>query len=82
MKHAPFFFSFVLVQQMAVAVKKDGSLRICLDARDLNKAVIPEHYALPTAEDIFNCMHGAKFFKGVPVAVSAFGRRGGWAFEN
>ena len=50
------------VQQMAVVVKKDGSLRICLDPRELNKVILREQYALPSAEEIFSQMHGAKFF--------------------
>jgi hypothetical protein len=50
------------LQQMVVAVKRDNSLRICLDPRELNKVVLREHYALPTADEIFSQMHGAKYF--------------------
>jgi hypothetical protein len=50
------------VHQMAVVVKRDNSLRICLDPRELNKVVLREHYALPTADEIFSQMHGAKYF--------------------
>jgi hypothetical protein len=50
------------VQQMAIVVKKDGSLRLCLDPRELNKVVVRERYTLPTADEIFNRMHGAQFF--------------------
>ena len=32
--------------------KPDGTLCICLDPRDLNKAIIREHYKAPTLEDI------------------------------
>ena len=32
--------------------KQDGSLRICLDPLDLNKAIIREHYKAPTLEEI------------------------------
>ena len=42
--------------------KKDGKLRICLDPRDLNKAIRREHYPLPTIEDIATRLHGAKVF--------------------
>jgi hypothetical protein len=49
-------------QQMAIVTKKDGSLRVCLDARELNKCVVPEHFNLPTAEEIYSRMHGAKYF--------------------
>jgi transposase InsO family protein len=50
------------INQMAIVVKKDESLRLCLDPRELNKAIIPERFSLPTAEEIFSKMQGAKFF--------------------
>ena len=50
------------VSSMVVVPKKDGKLRICLDPRDLNKAIRREHYPLPTIEDIATCLHGAKVF--------------------
>ena len=47
---------------MVVVPKKDGKMRICLDPRDLNKAVQREHYQLPTIEEIATRLHGAKVF--------------------
>ena len=47
---------------MVVVPKKDGTLRICLDPKDLNKAILREHYPLPTIEDIATRLHGAKVF--------------------
>ena len=40
------------VSSITYPTKQDGSLRICLDPRDLNKAVIREHYKAPTLEEI------------------------------
>ena len=37
-------------------------LRICLDPKDLNRAVRREHYPLPPIEDIATRLHGAKLF--------------------
>ena len=37
-------------------------LRICLDPRPLNKAILREHYQLPTLEDISTRLTGAKVF--------------------
>ena len=48
------------VSSMMVVLKKDGKLHICLDPRDLNKAIRREHYPLPTIEDIATRLHGAK----------------------
>ena len=42
--------------------KPDGTLCICLDPRDLNKAIIREHYKAPTLEEISHKLAGAKVF--------------------
>ena len=39
------------ISSMVVVPQKDGTLRICLNPKDLNKAILREHYLLPT---IFN----------------------------
>jgi len=50
------------VSSMAIVEKPDGSLRICLDPRHLNKAIKREHFQLPTIEDITTRMVNAKWF--------------------
>ena len=35
-----------------VAVRRPGKLRLCIDPKDLNKAIKRPHYPLPTIEDI------------------------------
>ena len=42
--------------------KPDGSLRICLDPRDLNKVIKREHYQLPTFDEIASRLTGATRF--------------------
>ena len=42
--------------------KKNGKLRICLDPKDLNRAIQREKYQLPTVEDIATNLHGAEVF--------------------
>ena len=42
--------------------KPDGSLHICLDPRDLNKAITWEHYKAPTLDEIIQKLNGAKVF--------------------
>ena len=42
--------------------KPNGSLCICLDPRDLNKAIICEHYKAPTLDEITHKLSGAKVF--------------------
>lgn len=50
------------VSQMAVVRKGNGSLRICIDPQPLNKALMREHYRLPTLDDILPQLDKAKFF--------------------
>ena len=40
------------VDSMVVVEKPNGKLRICIDPRNLNKAVKRPHYAIPTTEEI------------------------------
>jgi len=42
--------------------KKDKSLRLCLDPRQLNIAIKREHYAIPTADDIIARLHGKSVY--------------------
>ena len=42
--------------------KKDGSLRLCIDYRELNKVTIRNQYPLPRIEDLFDQLQGAKVF--------------------
>ena len=50
------------VNSITIVEKKNGSLRICLDPPDLNKALKREHYSCPTVDDIAAKLHGARVF--------------------
>ncbi|XP_068726228.1 uncharacterized protein [Montipora capricornis] len=50
------------VNSLVIVEKRDGSLRLCLDPRDLNKAIRREHHRIPTAEDIASHLSGKKVF--------------------
>ena len=47
---------------MVVVEKPNKSLRICLDPRDLNKAIKREKYIIPNSEEITAKLAGAKYF--------------------
>jgi hypothetical protein len=47
-----------------VAVKKPNKLRICLDPKELNKAVKIPKYKLPTLDDVSANLSKAKIFSG------------------
>ena len=45
--------------------KKNGKLRMCIDYRALNSRTIKDAYALPRPEDIFDSLHGSKWFSTI-----------------
>ena len=42
--------------------KKDGSMRLCIDYRKLNKVTIKNKYPLPRIDDLFDQLQGAMVF--------------------
>lgn len=50
------------VTSLVVMQKKNGTLRKCLDPKDLNKAIKREHFKLPTRDEIMSQFAGAKWF--------------------
>ncbi|KAK7938626.1 hypothetical protein WMY93_001952 [Mugilogobius chulae] len=54
---------------------KKPKLRICLDPRDLNKAIQRPHYPLPTLEDVTTKLAGAQYFSVLDA------RSGYWAIK-
>ena len=45
--------------------KKDVSWRLCIDYRQLNKAMIKNQYLLPRIDDLFDQMKGATVFSNI-----------------
>ena len=50
------------VNNIVITKKKDGSLRVCLDPRPLNKALKRERYQLPVLDDVLPSLSQAKIF--------------------
>ena len=42
--------------------KKDGSLRFCVEFRQLNAATVKDAHPLPRIDDLLDALHGAKWF--------------------
>ena len=53
------------VNSMVVVTKPNGSIRICIDPRDLNKAVKRQHYPLLTVDEVVSRMPNAKVFSKI-----------------
>lgn len=47
---------------IVVVRKKNGSLRLCIDYRTLNRRTIPDQYTTPRIEDALQSLAGAKWF--------------------
>ena len=56
------------VNQMAIATKKNGALRICVDPRPLNQVLKRERYHLPVLDDILPDLARAKVFSKVDLS--------------
>lgn len=50
------------VSQMVTAEKRTGELRVCIDPKPLNEALMREHYTLPTLDDVLPELRHAKCF--------------------
>ncbi|KAD5803037.1 hypothetical protein E3N88_14397 [Mikania micrantha] len=44
---------------------KDGTLRMCIDYRELNKVTIKNRYPLPRIDDLFDQLQGASYFSKI-----------------
>jgi hypothetical protein len=45
--------------------KKDGTLRLCIDFRQLNKVTVKNKYPLPRIDDLFDQLEGARIFSKI-----------------
>src|SRR6516165_5176268 len=45
--------------------KKDGSLRLCIDYRELNRVTVKNKYPLPRIDDLFDQLKGAQYFSKI-----------------
>ena len=45
--------------------KKDGTLRLCIEFRKLNKVIVKNKYPFPRIDDLFDQMKDAKIFSKI-----------------
>ena len=48
--------------QLVVVTKKNGGVRVCIDPRELNKALLRERYTLPILEDTLHELGQSRMF--------------------
>lgn len=53
------------MSNVVVAKKKDGNIRLCVNLKDVNKAVIPTRYPLPTMDELTSTLAGSKIFSKI-----------------
>ncbi|KAE8604038.1 hypothetical protein XENTR_v10014546 [Xenopus tropicalis] len=47
---------------IVIVRKKDGSIRLCVDYRTLNRRTVPDQYTLPRIEETLEALNGSKWF--------------------
>ncbi|GJU99037.1 putative reverse transcriptase domain-containing protein [Tanacetum coccineum] len=50
--------------------KKDGSFRMCIDYRELNKLMVKNRYPLPRIEDLFDQLQGSSVYSKIDLRSS------------
>jgi len=50
------------INPIVVVPKKSGAVRICVDMREANKAIMREKHLMPTIDDLRNDLNGARIF--------------------
>jgi hypothetical protein len=55
------------VSPMGIIVKPYNEIRLCIDIRRANKAVIREQHPLPTVDDLLTKLQGSKYYSSLDI---------------
>ncbi|GKE70902.1 putative reverse transcriptase domain-containing protein, partial [Tanacetum coccineum] len=53
------------LEELSGQLKKDGSFRMCIDYKELNKLTVKNCYPLPRIDDLFDQLQGSRFFSKI-----------------
>ncbi|GFX23987.1 transposon Tf2-11 polyprotein [Trichonephila clavipes] len=67
--------SSAYASQVLVVHKKDGSLRVCIDFRKLNRVLVKDHYPLPLIEDILDKLQDSRVFSTIDLRLTGYFRK-------
>lgn len=56
------------VNSLVIVEKKDKSLRLCLDPKELNQHILRDYKSIPTPEEISSKLHGKSIFSVIDMA--------------
>jgi hypothetical protein len=54
---------------VVIVPKSDGSIRLCVDMRQANKAIIRHHFPVPTVDELLLDMNGSKVFSKIDMKM-------------
>ena len=49
--------------------KKDGSMRLCIDYKEINRVTVRNKYPLPRIDDLFDQLQGAQIFSKIDLRL-------------
>ncbi len=64
--------AFQWISPIVVVQKKSAGIRMCVDLRETNKAVVADSYTLPHIDELMSMLHGATVFSTIDLENAYF----------
>lgn len=64
--------AFQWISPIVVVQKKSAGIRMCVDLRETNKAVVADSYTLPHIDELMSMLHGAAVFSTIDLENAYF----------